>query len=226
MRRSVPGEDPLYWVGSSKRDRLAFPEAVQDLIGAALSVAQFGGKHPDAKSWKGEGPGVLEVVERHDGNAYRAVYVVRFAGAVYVLHCFQRSRREGFKRQERTSNSSRSGSGWLANIMRIDMVRPRAESGSRIVRSSGNVFSDLGFRDADERQMKVRLTVAINEILRRRHLSQGQAAQRLGINQPKVSALSKYKLEGFSVERLMRFLTSLDQDVEIIIRNKPRGRRA
>ena len=55
-----------------------------------------------------------------------------------------------------------------------------------------------------------------------RELSQGKAAELLGVNQPKVSALSKYRLEGFSVERLMRFLTALNQDIEIIIRNKPR----
>ncbi len=60
--RRTPGEKPLFWVGSSKDDLKDFPEAVQDELGLALSVAQFGGKHPKAKPWKGEGPGVLEVV--------------------------------------------------------------------------------------------------------------------------------------------------------------------
>src|SRR5438552_18632145 len=101
----------------------------------------------------------------------------------------------------------------------------RPAHGGRIVRSSGNVFADLGFADAGERQTKVRLAFAINDVLKRRGLSQGKAAELLGINQPKVSALSKYRLEGFSVERLMRFLTSLNQDVEIIVRKKPRTRR-
>ena len=100
-----------------------------------------------------------------------------------------------------------------------------AEPSERIVRSSGNVFADLGFADAGERQTKVRLAVAINEVLSRRGLSQGKAAALLGVNQPKVSALSKYRLDGFSVERLMRFLTLLNQDVEIIVRNRPRARR-
>jgi predicted XRE-type DNA-binding protein len=95
-----------------------------------------------------------------------------------------------------------------------------------VVRSSGNVFADLGFRDADERLMKVRLAVALNDVVQRRRLSQDQAARLLGINQPKISALSNFKLEGFSVERLMRFLTLLDQDVEIIVRSKPRSRRS
>ena len=105
------------------------------------------------------------------------------------------------------------------------MARPSTEHNERVVQSSGNVFADLGFADADERQTKVRLAVAINDILRRRGLPQAKAAEQLGINQPKVSALSKYRLEGFSVERLIRFLTSLNQDVEIVIRNKPRARR-
>jgi predicted XRE-type DNA-binding protein len=105
------------------------------------------------------------------------------------------------------------------------MAKPSAELSGKIVRSSGNVFTDLGFADAGERQTKVRLAIAINDVLQRRGLSQGKAAELLNINQPKVSALSKYRLEGFSVERLMRFLTSLNQDVEIIIRNRPRTRR-
>ncbi len=105
------------------------------------------------------------------------------------------------------------------------MAKPSAEVSGKIVRSSGNVFADLGLADAGERQTKVRLAIAINGVLQRRGLSQGKAAELLGINQPKVSALSKYRLEGFSVERLMRFLTSLNQDVEIIVRNRLRTRR-
>ena len=100
------------------------------------------------------------------------------------------------------------------------------ETDSKIERSSGNVFADLGFKDAEERQTKVHLAVAINEVIRRRRLSQQQAAGYLGVNQPKVSTLSKYKLEGFSVDRLIRFLTLLDLDVEIVIRRKPRSRRS
>lgn len=84
-------------VGSAKRDLLAFPEAVKDGIGTGLSIAQFGGKHPAAKPWKGAGSGVLEVVEDHDGNTYRAVYTVRFRFAVYVLHCFQKKSRRGIQ---------------------------------------------------------------------------------------------------------------------------------
>lgn len=93
-----------------------------------------------------------------------------------------------------------------------------------ITRGSGNVFADLGYADAEERQIKLRLAHAINGVIARRRLTQVTAADRLGIGQPKVSALANYKLDGFSVERLMTLLTALDQDVEIVIRNKPRSR--
>ena len=91
------GERPLDWVGSSKRDFLGFPEPVMDDMGNALGLAQFGGKHPSAKPWKGEGPGVLELVENHQGDTYRAVYTVRFKRAVYVLHAFQKKSPKGIR---------------------------------------------------------------------------------------------------------------------------------
>jgi phage-related protein len=95
--RRVPGGSPLFWVGTSKSDLLALPEAVKDEIGTALSVAQFGGTHPRAKPWKGEGPGVFEIVEDHRGDTYRGVYTVRFRGAVYVLHVFQKKSPSGIR---------------------------------------------------------------------------------------------------------------------------------
>jgi phage-related protein len=95
--KRAPGEQPLFWVGSAKRDLLAFPEPVKDEMGTALSVAQFGGKHHKAKPWKGEGPGVLEIVEDLRGDTYRAVYTVRFQDAVYVLHAFQKKSPRGIK---------------------------------------------------------------------------------------------------------------------------------
>jgi phage-related protein len=100
-RRPIPGEKPLYWMGSSKRDLLSFPEAAKDSIGNALGVAQFGGTRQAAKPLKGEGSGVLEIVEDHSGNAFRAVYTVRFAEAVYVLHAFQKKSPKGIKTAKR-----------------------------------------------------------------------------------------------------------------------------
>jgi predicted XRE-type DNA-binding protein len=108
------------------------------------------------------------------------------------------------------------------------MARPAAKTNraDAIVRGSGNVFADLGFPDAEERQTKLRLAYALNTVIDAQRLTQGVAAQRLGLNQPKVSALRNYKLEGFSVERLMTLLNALDRDIEIVIRKKPRSRSA
>lgn len=101
-----------------------------------------------------------------------------------------------------------------------------AEPRESITRGTGNVFADLGFPDAEERQAKLRLAYALNHVLDGRDLPQAEAAKVLGLTQPKVSALRNYKLAGFSVERLMNLLTALDQDVEIVIRKKPRSRKA
>ncbi len=100
------------------------------------------------------------------------------------------------------------------------------DTGSRITPSSGNVFSDLNLPNAAELHTKARLGAAICRIVEQKRLSQAEVAAKLRISQPKVSALLHYKLEGYSVERLMRFLVALGHDVEIVVRAKPRSRSA
>jgi phage-related protein len=86
----------LYWIGSSHKDLVALPDEVQDDVGYALHLAQIGEQSPKAKVLSGfGGAGVLEVVENWHGDTYRAVYTVRFARAVYVLHCFQKKSKSG-----------------------------------------------------------------------------------------------------------------------------------
>lgn len=96
----------------------------------------------------------------------------------------------------------------------------------RIQRGSGNVFADLKLPNADERQHKAELAAEINALIRSRGLNQQQAAKRLGIDQPKVSDLSRGKLKAFSIERLLEFLTLLDRHVEIIVSPARKGRAA
>jgi phage-related protein len=87
---------PLRWAGRAREDLRAFPGHVRREIGFALYFAQCGDKHPSAKPLKGfSGAGVLEIVEDHDGNAYRAVYTVRLARATYLLHAFQKKSKTG-----------------------------------------------------------------------------------------------------------------------------------
>lgn len=87
---------PIVWLGDSLNRLRSFPEDVKDDVGAALMWAQMGDKHADAKPMRGfGGASVLEIVENHDSDTYRAVYIVRFKEKVYVLHCFQKKSKKG-----------------------------------------------------------------------------------------------------------------------------------
>ena len=88
---------PLFWEASAKRDFKQFPTAVQKDMGVALFVVQLGGAPPSAKPWKGLGPGVYELIEDHRGDTYRAVYTVRIADSIHVLHAFQKKSKSGIK---------------------------------------------------------------------------------------------------------------------------------
>ena len=102
------------------------------------------------------------------------------------------------------------------------MARKRAE----IEAGTGNVFADLGYADAKERTLKVELALEVNRLLKERKLTQARAAELLGIAQPHVSDLARYRLNRFSVERLMQFLTQLGRDVEIRIGRRARRSRS
>ena len=89
--------------------------------------------------------------------------------------------------------------------------------------STGNVFADLGMPEAGEHLIKAGLVVKIDRAIRQRHLTQTAAAQLMGIDQPKVSAMLAGQFRGYSVERLMRFLVALGHDVEIVVKPVKRG---
>jgi phage-related protein len=92
----APDRKPLIWMGRSLKDIGEFPDLVKGTIGHGLDIAQTGGKHEQAKPLKGfKGSGVLELVEDFDGDTYRAVYTVKFAEVVYVLHVFQKKSKTG-----------------------------------------------------------------------------------------------------------------------------------
>jgi predicted XRE-type DNA-binding protein len=94
-----------------------------------------------------------------------------------------------------------------------------------IEKSSGNVFADIGLDEPVERLAKSDLALKIAQIINKRHLSQTQAAQLLGIPQPKVSAILNGQLKGFSLEKLMHLLCALDWDVEVVVKKKPASRK-
>jgi len=112
---------PLDFIGSSREDLRRFPKEVRIVIGTALNTAQLGGKHPAAKPLKGfGGAGVLEIVDDFDGETYRAVYTVKFANIVYVLHAFQKKSRKGIETPK----------------AEIDLVRRRYKSAEAAYRES------------------------------------------------------------------------------------------
>lgn len=97
MARLPQPSKSLLWMASSRRDYGEFPDAVQDAFGFQLFLAQVGQHPPSAKPLKGFGSGVVELVDDHDGDTYRAVYTVRLASAVYVLHAFKKKSKRGIK---------------------------------------------------------------------------------------------------------------------------------
>jgi phage-related protein len=123
---AAPPAKPVRWIGGSREDLKAFPREVQRSVGAALWAAQTGGKAPYVKPLKGfGGADVLEIVEGFDGDAYRAVYTVRFARAVYVLHAFQKKSKHGIATPK-------------SEIEKIEQRLKRAKEDHELWQKSGN----------------------------------------------------------------------------------------
>lgn len=222
-RQDDPRPKPVHWIGSSRDDLKAFPKDVQRSVGTALWAAQTGGKATYVKPLKGfAGAGVLEVVDDFDGDTYRAVYTVRFAGVVYVLHAFQKESKRGIatprseieKVERRLKRAKDEYEQW----------QKKRESEIEVTLGSGNVFADLGFDQPEEELAKAKLAVHIWNVIRDRKLTQTAAGRIMGLDQPKVSALLKGRLANFSSDRLMRFLAALGKDVDIIVRDRPKSR--
>lgn len=102
---------------------------------------------------------------------------------------------------------------------------PKKGERPAVVESCGNVFADLGLPNSEELLAKATLALKISDIIKGRHLSQVEAAKVLGTTQPKVSNLLNGRLQGFSMERLLRFLNALDRDVQIIVKRRSRSRK-
>ena len=150
----------------------------------------------------------------HDRETYRAVYTVRLASGVYVLHCFQKKSSHGIKTPRRE----------IALIKRqlaaaIEQDRELIEAGSYggktmregIIAGGDNVFADIGHPRPEEALDKARLAHRIATIITQRGLTEAQAAHLLGTPQSKVSLVVTGQLDGFTIDRLLRFLTALDE---------------
>lgn len=118
----------IIWVSSSLEDLRRFPEPVQKVMGFALFQAQRGAKHLQAKPLKGfGGAGVLEIIEDFDGDAFRAVYTVRFSDAVYVLHAFQKRSKKGIETPKRDMDVVRSRLRMVGESRQADAAREKGK---------------------------------------------------------------------------------------------------
>jgi predicted XRE-type DNA-binding protein len=206
---------PVIWVGSSRKDLRAFPEPVQNLMGYALYVAQCGGKHRDTKTLSGFGgagsSGSSQGLSRR--HVPRSVHS-SFCG------CGVRPSRLPEEIEDRRRNPAQGHRAGQATPLagRTDckgegvMSKKGYETGSR------NVFKDLGVPNADEHMVKAQLVFKIDGIMKERGLKQVQAAVLFGVRQPDISKMLRGEFRQFSVERLLRFLVALDQDVEIVVK--------
>ena len=199
------------------------PGDVKDVFGHAIDLAQAGGKHQDAKMMTGFGSaGVLEVVEDDRGGTYRAVYTVKFAGWVYVLHCLQKKSKSGIKTPKEDMDliharlkASEAGLRCLASKKRNILMTRKTDI--VIEEGSTNVYADLGYADASEMQRKSQLAAEIARAIKARRLTQQGAAELLGVDQSKVSRITRGQFRGVSEAKLLELVTKLGHDVKIVV---------
>lgn len=213
---------PLRWVGSSYRALVAMPKAVQRVFGYALSQVEDGATPASAKPFTHGGIAVMELVEDFDRNTYRAVYTAKLRDAVYVLHCFQKKSKSGIA-------TPKPDVELIAQRFRMAQELSRGKSMSKkerieVIESSGNVYADLGFRDAEAMKVKAGLVMKIDLILKQRQLTQSRAAEVTGIPQPRLSAILRGHFHNVSERKLLQCLTALGQDVKIVVTPARRGR--
>jgi len=167
--------------------------------------------HTSVKPLKGfGGASVLEIVDDHQSDTYRAVYTVKFKNAIYVLHAFQKKSKKGIKtpQQEIELIRQRLKVAEEDHKSRTRFIMSNKENTS-IRRGSNNVFADLGYADPDTHLLKAQLVNRIDEIISEQKLTQIEAAKIMGLSQPDVSRLLKGQFREISVERIMRLLMRL-----------------
>ena len=196
-----------------------FPKAVQRHIGQALYGAQCGEEYPSVKALTGFGGGsVLEIVASHVSDTYRAIYTVRFADAIYVLHAFQKKSKRGIATPRREIGLIHQRLAAAERGYREGGTDHEEETKNQSDRRQRKCLSRPRISEPRTRQLKAHLTLQIYRLIRERGLTQAEAGEILGIKQPHVSGLVRGQFGAFSVERLLEFLTALGQDVEITVR--------
>jgi len=205
-------------MGDSLQRLRAAPQDIRAEAGYQLELVQAGETPSDFRPMPAVGSGVMEIW-LHGATEYRVFYVARFEEAVYVLHCFVKKTRatreaeiELGRRRYRSALEMRKTKG----------RRQRMKSIQRggMTKSSGNVFTDLGFSDAEARNLRMRsqMMTALREFIEKERLTQAQAAKRLKVTQPRISDLTRGKITRFSLDTLVNMLTDAGLDVDFQIK--------
>jgi len=219
----------LIFIGSSKDDLSSFPDDVKRDIGYALHLAQLGDKAESAKPFKGIGSGVYEIVDDFNKDTYRAIYVVNIGEYVFVLHAFQKKSKKNIKTPKKEVDMIEKRYKKAIEIQNTKIKRGddivKKENDPSFIKGSDNVFADLGLPHPEEDLARTALTYKINKIIKRRHLTQQQAANILGVYQPRISDLVNGKISKFTLDNLIEILNKLDLDVIITTRRKPKARK-
>lgn len=210
----------VHFVGSSREDLRELPADARETAGHQLFKVQQGKEPDDWKPMPTVGAGAQEIRVWEESGTYRVLYVAKFEEAVYVAACLRETLPED--RQGRYSPSQRS----ICRLVEVEKgARPMTRA--TVTKGSGNVFRDLGFSEEKSAELilKSSLLQALQETIKGRGWKQVEAAAQLEIDQAKVSKLLGGQMAGFSIERLVHFLSLLGQDVEVTVRKASRGRR-
>lgn len=205
-------EKPLRWLGSSLDDVRAFPEDARRADGYQLGRVQQGLMPSDWKPMTTVGAGVYEI-RVHTRAEHRIVYVAKYEDAVYVLHAFEKRTRHTPQAEIVLARKR------LADLGRSPRPEPGGPMTTKVRRSTGNVFSDLGFSREEAENLKIRtdLMIRLSELIDARGLTQAQAATLFGVSQPRVSDLVRGKIDRFSIDTLVSMLGHAGVRVQIVV---------
>jgi phage-related protein/predicted XRE-type DNA-binding protein len=205
------------WIGTSLEDLRSFPAEARRRAGYQLRRLQAGLQPSDWKSLASVGWGVAEI-RIHVGTEHRIIYVARFPEAIYVLHAFDKRTRKTARRELDLARRRLAEVNQSRNMVKESYVARRR-------RSSQNIFRDIGFEAGEARHLMIRsdLMIALSRIIETEGLTQGKAAELFGVSQPRVSDLTRGRIERFSIDALVSMLDRVGAQVRVTVARGPRA---
>src|SRR5258708_3275170 len=207
---------PVSWIRAALKEFEHLREGARSICLAALTIAAEGGKADIVKPMQAMGSGVLEIALPFRGHAFRVVHAVQLAEEIWVIHAFQKKSTQGVKTPLREVDLIVDLSKGPFEEAEGDVAMKNAKL--KVVRGSGNVFRDLGHKNADAEQFKAILAAEIIKALDREGLSVRAAHGRTGVAAADFSRIRNADLGRFTVDRLMSIINRLGSRVEVKVR--------